>query len=291
MPGDRVGVIAPAGPINRNDLEPGLERVESSGFRVCLGPNIYNRKDYLAGDDKARLSDLHAMFNDREIKAIFCARGGYGSLRLLDKINFELIRENPKILVGFSDITALLLAINRKTGLVTLHGPMVGGLTSKDMENWNGLLELVSSDRALLVGLTEGIALRPGRATGRLIGGNLTLICHLIGTPFMPSLNHGILFIEERGETLYRVDRMLTQLRLSGQLEGLSGLMAGRFEACGDTSDINRLLVEISSGLDIPVVSGLPVGHGMKNQALPLGVPARLDADLMTLSIMEPCIV
>jgi len=282
--------MSPAGPLNKTDLQSGIEIMESSGFEVSLAPHVYSKMDYLAGEDEDRLEDLHDMFRNPDIKAVFCARGGYGTTRLLDKIEYDLIRQNPKILVGYSDITALLIAIYKKTGLITFHGPAVRELASKHHGNYDNLLRLLSSDQPLKLSLAKGEVLIPGRATGALIGGNLSLICHLIGTPFLPSLYGYILFIEDRGEPLYRIDRMLTHLKLSGQLSGLSGLVAGEFEECGDPSTINRLLMDVMSDLDIPIATGLEVGHGHKNLALPLGLSSELDTDRKTLSIMEVAI-
>jgi len=230
------------------------------------------------------------MFQDQEIKAIFCARGGYGSSRLLDKIHYDLIKENPKILVGYSDITTLLMAIRRKTGLVTFHGPMIRELAVKDQSNWENLLRLLSSNQPIEWSLAEGTSLIQGKGIGPLIGGNLSLICHLIGTDFLPSLDGCILFIEEKGEALYRLDRMLTHLSLSDQLKGISGLITGGFEGCGEMSAINQLLKDTVLDLNIPLVTDIPVGHGQKNMALPLGIQAELDTKKMTLSIMEACV-
>jgi muramoyltetrapeptide carboxypeptidase len=227
------------------------------------------------------------MFRDSHIKAVFCARGGYGTTRLLDRIEYDLIRQNPRILVGYSDITALLMAIQKRTGLITFHGPVVRELSSEHQGNYDNLISLLSSDKPLKLSLAKGDVLIPGKATGSLMGGNLSLICHLIGTPYLPSLDGCILFVEERGEALYRIDRMLTHLKLSGQLSGLSGLVAGKFEKCGDPSTINRLLTDVLSSLNIPIATGLEVGHGHKNLALPLGLPTELDTDRMTLSIRE----
>ena len=221
---------------------------------------------------------------------MFCARGGYGSPRLLDKIHYALIKENPKVFVGYSDITGLLMAIHRKTGLITFHGPMIRDLAAKDQSNWENLLSLLSSNHPVKWDFTEGTALIEGKATGPLIGGNLSLICNLIGTDFLPSLNGCILFIEEKGEALYRLDRMLTHLSLSAQLKGISGLIAGRFEGCGEMSAINQLLTDTVSNMNIPLITDIPVGHGQKNLALPLGIHAELDTDKMTLSITEGCV-
>lgn len=231
------------------------------------------------------------MFLDPEIKAVFCSRGGYGSLRILDKIHFDLIKANPKIFVGYSDITALLIAIQKMTGLVTFHGPVFEKLASAHNNNWEIFSQIITSDNYYQeIKFSEGRVIFPGKAVGALIGGNLSLICHLIGTPFLPSFDGYLLFIEERGESLYRIDRMLTHLKLSGQLLGLAGLIAGEFEECGDINAINQLLMHIAHDLHIPVATGLPVGHGRKNIALPLGVKAVLDTDLMKLAIQEGCV-
>ncbi len=290
-PEDLIGIISPAGPVDESELQPDLELLESSGFRIHVAPHVYDRHDYLAGDDEARLSDLHAMFKDRKIKAIFCARGGYGTLRLLDKIDYDLIREHPKIIVGYSDITALLMAINKKTGLVTFHGPMVRGFSSLHSSSRKGLFKLISSDQPVSFNPIAGNSLISGRAKGPLMGGNLSLICYVVGTSFLPSLAGCILFIEDKGEPLYRIDRMLTHLSLAGQLKGIAGLIGGEFIECGDPSAVDDLLNTAASDLRIPLITGFPVGHGMTNLALPLGIPARLDADSMTLSTLESCVI
>lgn len=289
--GKEIGIIAPAGPVTQSELQPGLNLLASFGYKVIPAPHLYHRLGYMAGDDDVRLQDLHSMFDNNNIKAIFCARGGYGTLRLLDRINYDLICRNPKIIVGYSDITALLLAIYKQTGLVTFHGPVVKELSKDRNRNLRFFFDLVSSGQSLKLDLTGGgSALMPGRARGILLGGNLSLISHLIGASFMPSLKGAILFIEERREPLYRIDRMLTHLRLSGILEDLVGLIAGGFEECGEISSIHSLLLEMVAGLDIPVVSGLPVGHGQENITLPLGLPVTLDTDLMTLYTSGACV-
>jgi muramoyltetrapeptide carboxypeptidase len=291
MKGDLIGIVSPASPVDASDLQPGLELLEASGFRVRLAPHVYDRKNYLAGKDKDRLGDLHAMLQDKEIKAVMCARGGYGSLRLLDGIRYDLITKAPKIIVGYSDITALLMAIHKYTGLITFHGPMVRGLADNDRRNWESLLMLIASNEPVTMDLKECTALLQGEASGPLIGGNLSLICHLLDTPYLPSLEGCILFIEDRGEPLYRVDRMLTHLALTGKLNGISGLLAGRFEGCGNETDIHKRLKNIVSKQGIPLVTGFPVGHGQKNISLPLGLNAELDTEAMTLSIGETCVV
>ena len=285
--GDSIGIISPAGPINRSHLEADLHFLKTKGFEVHVAPHVYDRREYLAGKDEDRLSDLEHMFRNPYIKAIFCSRGGYGSLRLLDRIDYELIRKNPKIFVGYSDITALLAAIFKKTGLVTFHGPMVRGLSSLPETAWENLLRIVSSQQPAVFSPMKGYPLCGGKATGPIMGGNLSLLCRLPGTAFMPNLAGCILFIEDRGEALYRLDRMLTHLALSGSLQGINGLIVGQFLDCGDPAAIDHLIKERFGPMNIPITSGFPLGHGLENTTLPLGIVAELDADAMTLSLLE----
>ena len=290
-PGDAVGVVSPAGPVNRNELNADLHFLKTKGFTVHVAPHVYDRQEYLAGNDEDRLSDLHDMFRNTEIEAVFCSRGGYGSLRLLDRIDYDLIRKNPKILVGYSDITALLTAISKKTGLITFHGPMVKGLSSLPEKAWRNLVQMISSEQPASFSPMSGYSLRGGKATGPIMGGNLSLICRLLGTPFMPNLAGCILFIEDRGEALYRLDRMLTHLALAGSLEGIKGLITGQFIDCGEPATIDRLIKERFTPMNIPMAAGFPLGHGPENTTLPLGILAELDTDVMALSLLESAVV
>jgi len=288
-PGDQIAIISPAGPVDASDLKPGLDLLVSRGFRIHETPHLYDRQGYLAGDDGARLSDLHATFQNEEIAALFCARGGYGSLRLLDRIDYDLIREHPKILLGHSDITALLMAVHQKTGLVVFHGPMVRGLSTISEESLEALLQILSGGEPLALG-PEGTCHISGEVEGPLMGGNLSLLCHLVGTPFLPSLEGAILFIEDIGEPLYRIDRMLTHLALAGHLRGIAGLIGGEFINCGEPVEIERLLMAAASSLNIPLLTGFPVGHGRNNLTLPMGMPVRLDTRRRTLKALHPSV-
>jgi len=288
--GDRIGIVAPAGPVLHDEIQPGLDFLESLGFEPVCSPHLYDQKGYLAGEDKARVKDLHAMFRDRKIKAILCARGGYGTHRILQKLDFGLFSRNPKIFVGYSDITALLFALFKKSGLITLHGPVLRDLLKNDGRNAALLLRLMTSDELTMVNFPSGTAVKKGRAEGVVLGGNLSLICHLIGTPFLPSFKGKLLFIEEKGEPLYRIDRMLTHLLLSGELEKCAGFMVGTFEECGDPASVMKLVRERCSRLNMPIVSGLPLGHGEQNVPLPIGVKAVLDTKKMNLVFIEPCV-
>lgn len=289
--GDLIGVVSPAGPIEESDLKAGLKVLEQAGFRLRTGPHILDRTGYLAGKDEDRLADFNAMFEDDEIKAVFCGRGGYGSMRLLEKIRYDLIEKKPKILAGYSDITAILTAVYVKTGLITFHGPMVRGLALTDQVNLTSLIRLLTPDGPMEIDLSACQILIPGKAAGPLVGGNLSLISHLLGTPFMPSFRGCILFMEDTKEPLYRIDRMLTHLSLAGVLNGISGIIAGEFDGCADTSLLNALLTDMASALKVPLIAGFPVGHGDKNIALPIGMAALLDTGLMTLTIKESCVV
>jgi len=288
--GDRIGIVAPAGPVLQEEIRPGLDFLESHGFELVCSPHLYDQKGYLAGEDKARVKDLHAMFRDRKIKAVFCARGGYGTHRILQKLDYGLFSRNPKILVGYSDITALLFAMFKKSGLITLHGPVLRDFLKGDGRNAEWLLKLMTSDELTTVNFPSGTAVKKGRAEGVVLGGNLSLICHLIGTPFLPSFRGKLLFIEEKGEPLYRVDRMLTHLLLSGGLEKCAGLMVGSFEECGDPASVIDLVRERCSRLNMPILTGLPVGHGEHNVPLPIGVRAVLDTGTMSLEFKETCV-
>jgi muramoyltetrapeptide carboxypeptidase len=286
--GDLIGVVAAAGPVVPEEIEPGVALLESRGYPVRLSDALYEKKGYLAGEDGLRLAELERMFLADEVKAVFCARGGYGTLRLLEVLDFEIIRKHPKIFMGFSDITVLLWAFYHKTGLITFHGPMLKSLGAEQAPNLESFENLMTQQCPLQMELQKGMVIRPGRVSGRLLGGNLSLISHMIGTAFMPSLKGAVLFLEDTGEASYRIDRYLTHLRLSGLLDDLAGIVLGRFEGCEEEELLPDLFAERLGGLGIPICSGLAVGHGSENMALPLGIQATLDTGSMTLTLDEP---
>ena len=288
--GDEIAVIAPAGPVSPSEIQPAVNMLVKEGFRVIEAPHLFSRQGYLAGGDDSRLEDFHSAFANTDIKAVFCARGGYGTLRLLDRIDYTLITRNPKIIIGYSDITALLLAIHKRTDLITFHGPIIKELHRNRMNDMKAFLDLVSLQKNLEMDLSRATSLAGGRAEGILLGGNLSLISHVMGTPFMPPVKGAILFIEEKGEPLYRIDRMLTHLRLCGVFDDIKGLMVGRFMDCGNIQDLDNLLMDIMAGRSIPICSGLPVGHGMNNMTLPIGLSVDLDTRKMTLSASDTCV-
>jgi muramoyltetrapeptide carboxypeptidase len=264
--------------------------LRKAGFSVRLGAHALDRRGYLAGDDDSRLEDLHTMFRDPDVRAIFCTRGGYGTLRLLHRIDYDLVRQSPKILVGYSDVTALLLAVHVRAGLVTFHGPMVREMAGGDEANLPFLFDILGGQPGREIPLTGTSIFFPGEVEARLLGGNLSLLCHLIGTPYFPDLRGALLFVEERGEPLYRIDRMFTHLALSGHLDGVAGLLGGEFADCGPMQDLEGFFEDLASRLRIPTVLGLPAGHGRKNLTLPMGAPVRLSTDGRSLFLSGPAV-
>ncbi len=301
--GDTIGFVAPAGVIREEGaIERAAEETERMGFRVKFGAANHGHYGYLAGDDAARAADINAMFRDDSVDAIICLRGGYGAMRILDRIDFAAIRANPKIFMGFSDITALHIAMLEKCGLVTFHGPMAAS-------NWaEGPLEPFTKEqmyRALMNDAPLGDipnppdfprqTVNPGAAEGQLVGGNLTLINGLLGTPWELDTKGRILFIEEIGENTYCVDRMLTQLRLAGKFDDCAGIVFGNFNGCKvEYEQFGCTLEEIIRDVVVPcgkpVFTGLRCGHCRPNLTLPFGVPCRLNADACTLTVLEAAV-
>ena len=304
QPGDTIGMVLPASmSFELDNVDRGREQLEALGFKVKVGANARARSGYLAGTDRQRAADINAMFADPEVDGISCFTGGWGTPRLLPYLDYEMIRKNPKVLIGFSDVTGLINAIHKKTGLVTFHGPMADSRYEPyTLENFRrvvmtaepiGVLanpakredELIDRDNRM-------ITLRGGKATGPLIGGNLSLIAATMGTPYEIDATGAILFLEDTHEELYRIDRMLTQLWLSGKLDTIAGFVFGRCTDCpinGPSFSMGELLRERFS--HVPSLWNLSFGHIEKKLTLPLGVPATLDADAMTLTISEAAVV
>ena len=286
--GDPVRVVAPSGPFDPAVLERGLAVLSGRlGLVPRMRSDLSARKGYLAGDDARRAEEWREAVSDPEARAIFCARGGYGAMRILPSIDPAPLLARPKAVVGFSDVTAIHAALNR-AGLATVHGPVVTQLGRAPEDAVRHLEALLFEDPprpgawdvpAPGAGLVAARTVRPGRASGPLLGGTLTLLAHLAGTPYAPRLDGAILLLEDVGEKPYRIDRCLTQLRLAGALAGVAGLALGRFTACDDggllAADVLR---EAALALGVPAVEGLPVGHEDANFAVPLGVRATLVA-------------
>jgi muramoyltetrapeptide carboxypeptidase len=287
-----VGVVAPGAAVDREYLERGVQELVRQGYRVKVSERALARDRILAGTDEERAAELMRFFGDAEVSAIFAARGGYGAGRLLPLIDFELLRRNPKIFVGFSDQTFLLNAIVESAAMVCFHGPMVakdlaGGLSARSM------LHL----RRLLAGELDGFdlygaeAIHPGVAQGKMIGGCLSIVVAMLATPYVPDFAGKILFLEDTGEKAYRIDRMLVQLRHSGALARVAGVVFGGMRSPGDTESEQRLIrqfaAEQTAGLGVPVLWGIAAGHGTENFTLPMGAPAHLDAGARRLSFIE----
>ena len=309
QPGDTVGLITPSTYVSDPDrLLLAARTVEYFGLRPKMGKNVGRRAGYLGGSAGERVDDLHAMFRDPEVKAVFAIRGGYGSEQLLDRIDYDLIRRNPKIFLGYSDITALHIAIHQRTGLVTFHGPVVLSRFSDYTQKWFRKAVFEAAPLGAVANPPESNPLRPahtlrtvrpGKASGPLAGGNLSLIATTMGTPYEIETRGRILFIEDVDEQPYSIDRMLTQLRLAGKLDAAAGLVFGECNACRprdyqpafeSTFSLGEVLDSILGELKIPVLSGLVFGHTDDQLTLPLGVTASLDAASQALVIEEAAI-
>jgi muramoyltetrapeptide carboxypeptidase len=307
-PGQIIGMVAPSAAPNQPErIRFAIDTVESLGFKVKPGAHLYDRDGYLAGGDAARGADLNAMFADDGVDAIWCVRGGYGASRILPALDYALMQQKPKALIGYSDITALHMAIHRHAGLVTFHGPVAfRAFTPYSLGELKRVLW--TGETPVRLGgpppfeRTEGrvdwenrvATLVPGKARGRLLGGNLCLMSHLCGTPYFPDLRGAILFLEDVEEAYYRIDRMLTQLWLSGALAGVAGVAFGKFTNCDPSAfflqnrPLEDILAERCRALGVPAVSGIMVGHIEDQTTLPVGCLAELDADAGTLTLLEP---
>ena len=287
-PGDTIGLAPVAGPWQEEKFAEGVRILTANGFKVKTP--VREEQNYLAGSDQYRLKVFHELWQNPEIKAVMAIRGGYGCLRLVDRLDFKLIRRHPKILVGFSDVTVLLTAVGQQTGLVTFHGPMLTTLGSTDKTCLADLCKRLTTSTPYPLPVDKAQILRQGTAGGQLVGGNLTTICHLLATPYELRLKNRILFIEDVGEAPYRVDRLLTQLSLSGGLGEISGLILGTFSNCGDIKLIWQRVMELVPA-DIPVWADFPAGHTSRNLTLPLGIEAIMDSAAGTLSFSGPCVL
>ncbi len=307
-PGDLVGLITPGSPVDEKQLASAEQRIKDLGLRSKAGKNVAKPASSSDAALQANLDDLHAMFRDPEVRAVISVRGGYGSVELLDRINYDLIRRNPKIFVGFSDATALHLAIHRNSGLVTFHGNFnsseyTTAYFRKALFSVQPIGEVSnpaqSSDSKVPVSKIR--AIRPGKASGRIIGGNLTSISYTMGTPYEIETRNRILFLEAVGEEPYHVRRMLNQLRLAKKFDDAAGIVFGVCASCvvpaGKTPYPNtnytadEVLDYMLGKLKMPVISGLAIGHIADQLTLPLGAKATLDADEGTLTINESGVV
>lgn len=301
--GDLIGVVAPASPVtDTSKIERGVRYVESLGYRVVMGKHVERTTGYLAGSDAERAEDLHGMFRNRNVRAIFCLRGGYGTPRLLPLLDYKLIARNPKILVGYSDITALQLALWRKCRLVSFHGPMfavemAGGIHPSTGETFWRLVTSPQKAGILPTNQEAPSSLYPGIATGRLLGGNLSMVVTVLGTPYEPDFKGSVLFLEEIGEEPYRVDRMLMQLRNASVLSNTRAILAGQFTDCvpADTTkpsfSVAEILHDTAASSKRPFLPDLPFGHTDFKLTLPIGIRARVDAADGSVALLEGAVV
>jgi muramoyltetrapeptide carboxypeptidase len=278
--GDVIGVCAPASPPLRDgDLQKGIAYLEGLGYRVEPGRSLHKKDGYLAGSDRGRAADLNSFFRNRKVRAIISIRGGYGSMRILDMLDYRAARDDPKIFVGYSDLTAIQLALFARCGLVTFAGPMVAAGMARGLKGEEEELfwRMLTSKRPIGKLATPAGALFTGTASGVLLGGNLSIVSRLAGTPHLPSLRDRIVLFEEVGERPYRVDRMLQHLRLAGALAGVRGVVLGRFTDCkpeeGKPSlTLPRIFRDMFGDLGAPVITGVRHGHVPGSLTLPVGL-------------------
>jgi len=301
--GDKIGIISPASkPSDESRYFKGVQYLEELGYSVISGKSVLNQRGYLAGEDINRINDLNFMFADPEIKAVFCSRGGYGVPRILDQVDYEAIKKNPKIFVGYSDITALNLAILAKTKLVTFTGPMVAVEMGKGIHEYSESNFWQNFTNATEFKKFENPAdeklkiITPGKAEGRLVAGCLSVFVGLLGTPYMPDLTGAILVLEDIDEEPYRLDRYFAQLKLSGIFDNISGLIFGQFIDCTSKDQskpsltIEEVIQDYVKNLNIPIIANFAYGHGAIKLTLPIGVQARLDTAEDGLTILEKVI-
>ena len=305
---DLIGLLCPSGPLIKGREQKAILQLNELGFRTKFSKNYLAKKGFLAGTDEQRLNDLHSMFQDKEVKAIVCLRGGYGTMRLLSHIDYDLIRKNPKLFIGFSDITALLYAFYQKAKLITYHGPV--GVWDINSFSKHSFLHVLQSNRSYTIKAPQNQAittLKKGIAEGHIIGGNLSLMSSLIGTPYDVSFKNKIIFIEDIGEEPYRIDRMFAQLFLAKKFERVKGIIFGQFFDCfakrskkithegvdgsfiwekiENFNTVNQVIQDWFGSFSIPILMNFPIGHVSNNATVPFGGRVTLDANNQSLHI------
>lgn len=299
--GDTIGVISPASPPGRQKaalLQRGIAYLQQRGFLVKQGEAIQRETGYLAGSDKERVTDLNSMFSDPSITAIFCSRGGFGSSRILKEIDYETIRQHAKIFVGYSDVTALQMALLKKTGLVTFSGPMVATDLGRDIDPeteaslWSAIQRPVVKDLIQFPDHVNCQPFQPGLATGRLLGGCLSVLVTLLGTAYCPDFKNAILILEDIGEDLYKIDRYLAQLENSGVLNQLSGVVLGDFldikpDENPNPMNFDKVINRYLGKLNCPVITEFPYGHGARKITVPVGCQVEIDGNNGRLNFLE----
>lgn len=285
-PGDVIGLVAPGSPFDRERFDMACDHLVRQGYRVRIGEHAFEAKGYVAGTEAARASDLAQAVLDPEIAAVVCIRGGYGSGCLLPWMPFSRLQDQVKPLVGYSDATFLHLAFQAELGWTTFHGPNLMDVAD-DSGAARSLLQALEGERDFVFHFSEEQILESGVASGKVMGGNLTCLVHLMGTPYLPDFEGSILFLEDCNEQLYRLDRCINQLRLGRVFDGLAGMILGRFKDCGDESEVHSVISHHLKPFRFPVVAGLPFGHVAGNQVLPLGLRFSLNTHEYTLGALE----
>lgn len=285
--GSTIGLISPAGLVkDQAQIETGIGILQNCGFRVKYSQQIPAVCGYLAAEDTMRAKEFHNMWNDEQVDALMAIRGGYGSLRMINLLDMKFLQSSPKLLIGFSDITVLLNGIWQHTGIVSLHGPVVHSLPETDTLSLRYFLAALAGELDEYNFSNRIEVLRPGNSRGKLLGGNLTTIIHLLGTPWEIPSNGVILILEDTGEPMYKIDRMLTHLSHSGKLKNLSGIILGCFDSGdGNTLETIRLqeqvwnrILELTTDTQFPIWGNFPIGHQRENISLPIGLDTTMNS-------------
>lgn len=276
-PGDLVALVSPAGPVDAARVAHATGTLAGWGLKVRVGPHALDRTGFLAGSDEDRLADLNDALRDPSVRGVLCLRGGYGLQRIVDAVDYRAVRDDPKLVLGFSDVTALHLGLWAEARLATVHGPNAGLIEETARH------ALMSGQPVTVEGSSVVV---PGRASGVLLGGNLTILAATAGTPHAPDTRGAVLLVEDVGEAAYRVDRALVQLARAGWLSGVRGVAVGQFTRCGPA--VEDVLADRLGRLGVPVLGGLPIGHEARQVAVGLGVPAMLDTEARTLTVAPP---
>lgn len=305
--GDTIGLVCPAySAFVKEDVQITIESLEVLGFKVKKGDHMFDRYGYLAGSDEDRAADINKMFADKSISGIMAMHGGWGCARILPLLDYRTIQQNPKVFIGYSDITALLLGIYAKTGLVTFHGPVGSSTWNKfSVDNFRNIL-MEGSIVQMVNPINKGdnlvqtedriYTINGGKATGRLIGGNLTVLSHILGSPYVPDFKDSILFLEDVGEDIYRIDRMITQLKLAGVLNQLSGFVFGKCTDCPPSKGgygsltMEDIFEDHIKSLKIPSFSGSMIGHIKDKFTVPVGLEATIDAENGSITLSEAAV-
>ena len=286
VPGETVAVAAPASTVARAAWEAGVQLLRDWGFKVRFGPELFQTRSWDGAADVAAARRFQELWQDPEVKAVLGVRGGYGSLKVLPHLDLAALAATPKRLVGFSDLTNLLWVLHRDLMLITFHGPTVAHLPQLTDGARDNFYRWLTAPGPLALTYGDLTVLHPGTGEGPLAGGNLTTLCHLAGTPFAPQMQGYLLFLEDHNEALYRVDRMLHHLRLAGLLDGVKGVVLGAFTHCASPEHLLEVATAALAPLGVPVLAGLPVGHQPENHTMPVGIPALLDSDRRSLTLL-----